>query len=71
MKVEIGRICLVYKTSCRVQYFSIYDHHQFWQEIACFARSLRYPDFDIEAAATALALIMNKLRISDDMIGDF
>ena len=73
MKVEIGRICLVYKTSCNVQYFSIYDHHQFWQKIACFARSLiaRYPDSDIEAAVAALALIMSKLRVSDDMIGDF
>ena len=36
MKVEIIRICLVYKTSCQVQYFSIYDHNQFWQKIARF-----------------------------------
>ena len=67
MKVEIGRICLVYKTSCHVQYFSIYDHHQFWQKIACFACSL----IAIEASVAALALIMSKLRVSDDMIGDF
>ena len=33
MKVEIGRICLVYRTSCHVQYFSINDHHQFWQKM--------------------------------------
>ena len=71
MKVEIGRICLVYKTSCHVQYFSIYDHHQFWQKIACFPRSLIARYCDIEAAVAALALIMSKLRVSDDMIGDF
>ena len=29
------------------------------------------PDSDIEAAVAALALIMSKLRVSDDMIGDF
>ena len=40
---------------------------------ACFACSLiaRYPDSDIEAAVAALALIMSKLRVSGDMIGDF
>ena len=45
----------------------------FGKKIACFARSLiaRYPDSDIEAAVAALALIMSKLRVSDDMIGDF
>ena len=31
----------------------------------------RYPDSNIEAAAAAFALIMSKLRISDDMNGDF
>ena len=45
----------------------------FGKKIACFARSLiaRYTDSDIEAAVAALALIMSKLRVSDDMIGDF
>ena len=73
MKVEMIRICLVYKTLGKVQCFSIYDHHEFWQKIACFALSLnaRYPDSDIEATATAFALIVSKLRISDDMTGDF
>ena len=73
MKVEMIRICLVYKTPCQVQCLSIYDHHEFWQKIACFAHSLNasYPDSDIEAAATAFALIMSKLRISDGMTWDF
>ena len=73
MKVEMIRIFLVYKTPCQVQYLSIYDHQEFWQKIACFARSLnaRYPHSNIEAAATAFALIMSKLRVSDGMTGDF
>ena len=73
MKVEVIRIFLVYKTPCQVQCLSIYDHHEFWQKIACFAPLLnaRYPHSDIEVAATAFALIMSKLRISDGMTGDF
>ena len=73
MKVKTIRISLVYKTPCKVQFFSIYDHHDFWQKIACFARLLdgRYPDSYIEAAAAAFALIMSKLRTPDDMSGNF
>ena len=73
MKVGMIRICSVYKTPCQVQCLSIYDHHEFWQKNCLFAHSLnaRYPHSDIEAAATAFALIMSKLRISDGMAGDF
>ena len=73
MKVGMIRICSVYKTPCQVQCLSIYDHHEFYQKIACFARSLnaRYPHSDNEATDTAFALIMSKLRISDYMTGDF
>ena len=36
MKLQTGWICLMYETPCQVQFFSIYDHHDFCQKKCLF-----------------------------------
>ena len=36
MKVKTIRICLVYVTPCKINFFSIYDHRDFKQKIPYF-----------------------------------
>ena len=73
MKVEMIRICLVYKTPSKVQLFPIYDHREFSQKIAYFGCFLvgDNPNSNIEAVGAHFALIMSKLRTPNDKSVNF
>ena len=74
MKVGTIRICLVYKTCGKVQFFPIYEQREFSQKnllvFGCFLVGDN-PDSNIKAVGTHFALIMSKLRTPNDKSVNF